>query len=251
MAQDLNILGVHLSCDSMEDTVQKAMSFLSEDSVGAHTIYTPNPEIIYEAYHNQSYCDILNRADFLIPDGIGVVYASRLLGQAIPERVPGYDLVMNLFSRMNENGQSVYIFGGKPGVAEDAVTAMKEKYPFIQFVGVHDGYFDDDRPIIEEINQLKPDLLLVCMGAPKQEEWIDKHITDLNIKLAIGAGGSVDVMAGTAKRAPEFFIRHNLEWFYRLLKQPSRLGRMMRLPKFMLTVMLHGKKFLKGGSENA
>lgn len=245
MAQTLNILGVHLSCDSMQTTVEKALGFLDDANAKPHKIYTPNPEIIYEAYHNKAYRDILNRADFLIPDGIGVVYASRVLGKAMPERVPGYDLVMNLFNEMDQKGQSVYIFGGKPGVAENAVKVMKEKFPSIRFVGVHDGYFKDDQPIIEEINRLKPDLLLVCMGAPKQEEWIDTHIDRLNIKLAIGAGGSVDVMAGTASRAPEFFIKHNLEWFYRLIKQPSRIGRMMRLPKFMWVVLLHGKKFLK------
>ena len=245
MSQYLNILGVRISVDSMEHTVKKATDFFTDDSGRMHKIYTPNPEIIYEAYRRKDYCDILNRADILIPDGIGVVYASRILGKPMPERVPGYDMVLRLFSEMDREEQSVYIFGGKPGVAEAAVHTMKENYPNVRFVGFHDGYFEDERPLIEEINRLKPDLLLVCLGAPKQEEWIDRHANDLDVKLAIGAGGSVDVMAGTAKRAPEFFIRHNLEWFYRLLKQPSRFVRMLRLPKFIITVILHGKKYLK------
>ncbi len=241
MNMKLNILGVHLSTDSMESTFHQAVEYL--DGEGLYKIYTPNPEIIYEAYHHPEYRDVLNRADMLIPDGIGVVYASKILGKPMPERVPGYDLVIKLLSYIAENGKSVYILGGKPGVAEIAAQNMREKFPGLNFCGVHDGYFKDDEPIIREINACNPDLLLVCLGAPKQENWIDQHSHELSAHLAIGAGGSVDVMAGTAKRAPEFFIQHNLEWFYRLLKQPSRIGRMMRLPKFIWTVLLHGRKF--------
>ena len=246
MEQSVNILGAHLSRMTMEETMQKAIGFLQDTSGTTHKIYTPNPEIIYEAYHNEDYREVLNRSDFLIPDGIGVVYASRILKRPMPERVAGYDLVMNLFGYLDQEGKSVYILGGKPGVAEDARDEMKKQFPNLSFCGVHDGYFKEDAPVIEEINAKNPDLLLVCLGYPKQEKWIDTYANQLSARLAIGAGGSVDVMAGTAKRAPEFFIKHNLEWFYRLLKQPSRIGRMMRLPKFLITVILHGKKFTKG-----
>jgi len=125
------------------------------------------------------------------------------------------------------------MLGGKPGVAETAATRLTEKYPDASIVGINDGYFKNDAEIIEKVNASGADILFVCLGVPKQEEWMYAHKSELNVKLMGGFGGSFDVFAGQVNRAPDFFIKCNLEWFYRLMKEPSRIGRMMKLPKFV------------------
>ena len=130
-------------------------------------------------------------------------------------------------------------------MAESAGQEMQRRYPGIVIAGCSDGYFDEEKQkqIIADINDKKPDLLFVCLGAPKQEKWLIDHKDELDFGVAMGIGGSLDVFAGTVKRAPEFYQKHGIEWLYRLLKQPSRIGRMMDLPKFGITVILNGKKF--------
>ena len=122
---------------------------------------------------------------------------------------------------------------------------IKSKYPGIVIKGIADGYFDSEKEkqIIEDINNAKPDVLFVCLGAPKQEKWIYEHKGELNCKVCMGLGGSLDVFAGTVERAPEFYQKHGIEWLYRLMKQPKRFFRMLDLPKFAVTVILKGKKF--------
>ena len=122
---------------------------------------------------------------------------------------------------------------------------MEEEYPGIKIVGTHNGYFKskDVPEIIEDINNSGADLLFVCLGAPAQEKWIDENADKLNVRVAMGIGGSLDVFAGKVERAPEFYCKHGLEWFYRLKKEPWRAKRMMALPKFALTVMLKGRNF--------
>ena len=138
--------------------------------------------------------------------------------------------------RMNETGRSVFLLGSKPGVAEQAEAKLRKRFPRLRFVGTNDGYFRDDAPVVEKINAAAPDLLLVCLGAPKQEKWMHANAPALNVGLMIGAGGSLDVFAGVTERAPEAWCNAGLEWLYRLLKEPKRIGRMMSIPKFMLKV---------------
>ena len=137
------------------------------------------------------------------------------------------------------------LFGAKPGVAQTAAENICKKYPGVVIAGCADGYFDSDKEklIIADINEKKPDVLFVCLGAPKQEKWIDAHKGELDVGVCMGIGGSLDVFAGTAKRAPDFFVKFGIEWLYRLLKEPKRAGRMTVLPKFGLTVILNGRKF--------
>ncbi len=236
MRKTVDILGVQIDQITMADALEKAKNLLNEDGVSA--IYTPNPEIIMAAYEDDGFRAILNEADICTPDGIGVVYASRMLNNPVPERVPGFDLTCGLLEHIAKTGDGVFLFGAKPGVAEIAKAKLEEKYSGLLVSGVHDGYFKetDEPEIIRQINESGAKLLLVCLGAPKQEKWIHAHRNDLNVSLCMGVGGSLDVFAGTVKRAPEVFIKLNLEWFYRLCKQPSRIGRFMALPKFMLTV---------------
>ena len=140
--------------------------------------------------------------------------------------------------RIKDTDNTVYMFGGAPGVAEKAAEEMRKKYPGLKIVGIHDGYFDakEEKNIIADIKEKKPSLLLVGLGSPKQEKWIYSNLRFTDAKLAIGIGGSFDVMSGNLKRAPEFFCKLGIEWLYRLIKQPTRFKRMMRLPKFVLRV---------------
>lgn len=240
----LNVLGVGVDTNDMNTSASILVDAMDGDDT--FSVYTPNSEIILHAYKNPDYCKVLNRGDMITPDGIGVVYASRILRRPLPERVGGFDLANEVLRRVAGTGKRVYLFGGKPGVADKAAEKICTLYPGTIICGTQDGYFDaeKERKIIEDINEKKPDLLFVCLGFPKQELWIDAHKDELCSKVCMGIGGSLDVFAGTVKRAPIGFQKLGLEWLYRLLKQPSRAIRMLALPKFGFTVLLHGKKYL-------
>lgn len=242
MRKMTQILDVPFDALTMAEAVEKVMGFLADDK--QHYICTPNPEIVMEAQHDKELMKILREADLVVPDGIGVVWASRYSEILLTERVAGYDLTQNIFSRIAGKNESVYFFGGAPGVASTAARQMKKVYPGLKIVGGHNGYFDaeEEKKIIADIKRLSPSILLVGLGAPKQEKWIYEHLEEVGAKVAIGVGGSFDVMAGNVKRAPKLFRKLGLEWFYRLITQPTRWRRMLRLPKFVLTVLRKQKK---------
>ena len=244
MNNKVNILGVKIDKVSIPEAVDMIMDFI-ENGEKARAVYTPNSEIVMQGYRDDAIREILNDASLLTADGIGVVYASKILKNPIYERCAGYDVACQLLKKMGEKGKSVYLFGSKPGVAEKAAKEMLQKYPGLVISGCADGYFDSEkeRLIIDDINLKKPDVLFVCLGAPKQEKWIYEHKGILNCKVCMGLGGSLDVFAGTVQRAPEFYQNHGIEWLYRLIKEPKRFFRMLDLPKFGITVLLKGKKF--------
>ena len=244
MNKKLNVLGIGVDTFDMRGATNYLLDALSKD--GMTKVYTPNSEILLHAYKNEDYKDVLNRAELVTADGIGVVYASKILGSSLPERVSGFDLANEILRESAPLQKSIYLFGSKPGVAEKAAEKIVSLYPGIKIAGTADGYFDAEKEakIIDDINEKSPDILFVCLGFPKQEFWIDAH-SNLNAKIAMGLGGSLDVFAGTVKRAPVFYQKLGIEWLYRLIKQPSRFVRMLALPKFGFTVLLHGKKFLK------
>ncbi len=243
MSDKVNILGVKVSKVSVKDAVDKIMQFLNEPKL--HSVFTPNSEIIMAAYKDEEFKKVLNRSELLTADGIGVVYASRILKNPIEERAAGYDISCALLERIKGTSYKIFLFGGKPGVAELAKENIEKKYPGVNIAGMRNGYFkaEDEPEIVKEMNESGADIVFVCLGAPKQEKWIDAHRDELTPRVALGVGGSLDVLAGTAMRAPEFYCKHGLEWFYRLMKQPSRAGRMMALPKFGFTVLIKGRKF--------
>lgn len=243
--QTCDVLGVKFHNVTREEALERLKLFLQEPV--AHCVFTPNPEIVMSARKNSYFMKILNSASLLVPDGIGVVIASKFGKSKLKERVAGYDLIQALFEYIKDKDFTVYFFGGSPGVAEEAKEKMEFKYSGIRIIGVSDGYFDGnkERLIIDDILEKKPDILLVGLGAPKQETWIFENMHKLPSKILIGVGGSFDGMSGKVKRAPDIFIKLGLEWFYRLIKQPSRFFRMLRLPLFMLIVFkekLFGKQ---------
>lgn len=238
----INVLGVNFDNITMKEAVDKCNDFLLTDKL--NIIITPNPEIVMHARKNENFRNIINEAQLVIPDGIGVIYGSKILKTPLKQRVAGFDLICNFFENAeNKAEKKVYILGAKPGVAEIAKQKLEEKYN-LKVVGVQDGYFNKDLvpEIIQKINSSEANILLVGLGMEKQEKFIYENKVKLNAKIAIGCGGSIDVFAGTVKRAPKLFQKLGLEWFYRLLKQPSRIGRMMVLPKFLLVVLFKGKK---------
>lgn len=239
----INILGINVDMVTISEAVDKIISFLKGDKV--HTVYTPNSEIIMEAHRDPDFTKVLNEADLMTADGIGVVYASKYLKKPLKERAAGYDIARLLLQKLNYTNHKLFLFGGKPGVAELAKENMKRDYPELNIAGTRNGYFSEEEndDIIAQINASGADLLFVCLGAPRQEKWIYENKDKLNVKVAMGVGGSIDVFAGTVQRAPDFFCKTGLEWFYRLMKEPWRAKRMMDLPKFAITVIKEGKKY--------
>lgn len=235
----VNILGVFINNLTIEEATQKALLFMEQKNKSPKLIFTPNPEFVLNALKDKEFMEILNKSDLNVADGIGVVIGAKILKTPLKERVSGYDLVQNLFAHMKEKQKTVFFLGSCDEVIEKAKQNMEKKYNGLKVVGVHNGYFDEnlDNIIIEKINASSPNLLLVGLGSPKQEKWIFKNKEKLNANLIIGVGGSFDVMSGNVKRAPKIFIKLNLEWFYRLLSQPSRFGRIAKLPLFLVYVL--------------
>lgn len=236
MAERVNILGVDVDAVTMAeavDVVRRAM-----DTRAGVMIATANAEMLMRATHDEELRRILNASALVVPDGAGTVWAARHLGHAMPERVAGYDLAQELLRCAPAEGRRVYFFGSAPGVAEKAKAKAEQLYPGIEIVGVRNGFFSpaDNAAIIAEIRAARPDLLLVALGVPKQEKWIAAHLAELDVPVAIGVGGTLDVMAGVMKRAPYWMQRAKLEWLFRGLMQPKRAGRLLALPKFVLKV---------------
>jgi len=203
---------------------------------GGHYIVTPNPEIVWLARKMPELKDALNGADLVIPDGIGIIYAARILGTPLKERVPGIELTEALLADAAERALPVYLLGAKPGVAERAAGRLRERYPGLSVVGCGDGYFKEDGPVLERIRASGARIVLVCLGFPRQELWMAQHRGDVGQALMLGVGGSMDVFAGDVQRAPQAWCRLGLEWLYRLIRQPSRIRRMIKLPVFLISV---------------
>jgi len=223
-----DILGVAFD-NIAPDEAAKLGAELAAGRKAAYVV-TPNSEIVMAAGKDSALMSALNGADMVLPDGIGVVYASKILGTPLSARVPGIDFASGLMEKLSKKGGSVYLFGAKPGVAEKAAENIKAEFPGLVIAGTHDGYFDDDADIIADINEKKPDFLMVCLGAPKQELWMQKNAGGLAVGVMAGLGGCLDVFAGNVDRAPEGMQKAGLEWLYRLYKEPARIGRMARLP---------------------
>ncbi|MBC9825890.1 WecB/TagA/CpsF family glycosyltransferase [Carnobacterium inhibens] len=206
-------------------------------------VVTANPEIVMYAKKNADYMSLLNEADYIAADGIGIIKGAKILETPIVERVAGFDLLTNLLEKASQQGSRVYFLGAKEDVLQSAVQNVQKKYPSIQIVGSRNGYFDfSDSSIIEAVQATQPDMVFVALGFPKQEQWIHQYMTTASKGLLMGVGGSFDVLSGKSKRAPKLFIDLNIEWLYRLIKQPTRLKRMMVLPQFLLEVKREKKK---------
>ena len=240
MHEKISIYGVSYNNVTMDEAAALTEELLSEAK--NHMIVTPNAEIAYMAAKDKELGKILNNSDMVVADGIGVVYASKIYKTPVKQKVAGVDLGGRGIDKKAKSGRGVFFLGAKPGVGELAAEKLLEKYPGINFAGIRDGYFKDDDSVIAEINASGAEILFVCLGAPKQEKWMAQNKDNISVRLMLGLGGALDSYAGTVKRAPKIFIKLGLEWFYRLIKEPKRAGRMMALPKYMLAVIRDSRK---------
>jgi N-acetylglucosaminyldiphosphoundecaprenol N-acetyl-beta-D-mannosaminyltransferase len=233
----VEILGVPFLNETFAGTVELLTRKIEKGE--KFQVVTANPEIVMMSKDHPYLLKILQNAEIVTPDGIGIVMASRWMGQPLPERVTGYELLHGLMSRANEKGWKYVLVGASPSSCQGAAEKLQRLYPNAQCAGFFDGYFSPETEIeiIESIRQAKPHLLFVGLGAPKQEEWIAKHLPDLPVHLVMGVGGSFDVLSGLVKRAPKIWQKLNIEWLYRLLSQPKRWRRQLMLPRFALIVL--------------
>ncbi|MEQ6390861.1 WecB/TagA/CpsF family glycosyltransferase [Bacillaceae bacterium S4-13-58] len=235
MGKQEEILGVKVSNETY-DSLKKQLFHNIEEKKQSF-IVAVNPEKIIKAQEDEQLKELINTADYQIPDGVGVLIASKLQGGSISNRITGIDLMTVLLEEAAHKAAKVFLYGGKPGVADQASHEISRRYPDIQIVGVLDGYIQEQDILLEEINKANPDILFVALGSPKQEEWIRANKSKLNVSIFQGVGGSFDVFAGNIKRAPALFRRFGLEWLYRLLAEPWRWKRQLALPRFLLKVL--------------
>lgn len=237
--QTIKILGVKINKVTNKQAYENFVELLKTNETS--TIYTPNPEIVLMAQKDEALKKAIFNGDLVIPDGIGLIMASNVYNLGLTERVTGIDLMDKMLEYSNRRKLKIFLLGAKPGVAEKASKSINNKYKNINIVGTHHGYFDEKEglEVLDLVNEKKPDILFVALGAGKQEKWIDEFKKVTSASVAMGVGGCLDVWAGNVKRAPEVFIKLHLEWFYRLLKQPKRFFRILSIPKFILKVLLN------------
>lgn len=240
----VRILGINVNICTQNQAVDEIMHYFSEE--GLHIIHTINPEFILTAQEDKLYAEILNGASLAVPDGIGVIKASKFQGISMPERVGGCDLTLKVLEKMENSDFSVYFLGASQQRLDKALSNLKERYPNLRIAGSHNGYFkdDEDEIIIEDINNSKADFLVIGLGGiKKQETWIWKYKDRIKTKVSIGVGGSIDVYSGEIKRAPKWCQKLNLEWLYRTLQEPKkRLKRVYRLPYFLYLAFKDSQK---------
>lgn len=249
----LSIMGVRIDNKSMNEVMDAVKKKLADNK--QYVIYTPNTEFVMMCQKDDEFLELINRSDINIPDGVGLIYASKIKKHPLKEKVAGYDLSVNLLKLADEQGLKLFVVGGKPGVAEEAMKNVREKYPDIKISGTQHGYFkgthlgknghEEELKVLEDINKAEPHILFVGFGAKKQEQWIEYNKDKINAKIIIGNGGTLDGLAGNVRRAPEIFIRLGLEWFYRLIQEPKRIKRQILLPIFMFKVLFGNKDVVK------
>lgn len=234
---EAELLGARIDALTMEETVNRVAGFI--ESGRPHRILTLNPEYLYRAQFDGVLMRLLHRADLVTPDGVGIVWACRVAGYPVEERITGIDLMQRLIEKAAAGSWRVFLLGASPGVAENAAEKLRRAHPGLQIAGTHHGYFQEDEAgrVAEAVRQAEPDFIFVALGAPRQELWIDQHLETTGAAAAMGVGGSFDVIAGKVRRAPAWVRRLRLEWLSRLLLEPSRWKRQLVLPCFACMVL--------------
>ena len=231
----IQVLGGGFDNYTMEQAVAEGVRLMGTE--GAHYAVTPNPEIVETCREDPEAAEAVNGADLVLPDGIGIIYGAKLLGTPLKGRVTGIAFAQALMEQMARGNRKLFLLGSKPGVAEQAAENLRREHPGLRIAGTHDGYFQEDGPVVEEIRNSGADVVFVCLGAPKQEKWMRRNGEATGAHLLVGLGGCLDVFSGQVKRAPVVFQKLGLEWFHRLITHPTRIGRMMKLPVFLVHVL--------------
>lgn len=228
-------LGVDVSPLNYEEIIDDLRTRMMEGKQS--TIIAVNPEKVIKAEESEELRGLINGSTYQIPDGVGILLASKLKGGSITSRVTGVDMMERLIRFAAEENHKVFLYGAKEEVVTEAKRKLEEKYPGLIISGYENGYVQDQQALVEKINESGAELLFVAMGSPKQELWIREHMPKLNVKVFQGVGGSFDVFAGKVQRAPSFYRKIGLEWLYRLMKEPHRFKRQLALPRFLLKIM--------------
>lgn len=238
------IMGIPVPKITMDHSVELLGKVIQQDQPELFHVVTLNPEITMSCQHDERLRSIIDEAGLITADGIGIVMVSRLKGNPLPERVTGCDLFIKLLETGNQNNWSFYLLGADEATSEKASEVINRTYPNVSILGRHHGFFNqtEEVEIVEDIGSLKPDVLVVALGAPYAERWIYKYKHKLNAKVAIGVGGTLDIIAGKVKRAPAIWRRLNVEWLFRLINQPSRWRRQLILPRFAIRALLFKEK---------
>jgi len=234
----VSILGVRVHDVTYDETLHLMEGFVGQTA--SHLVVTLNPEIIMTAQQDEGFKHILNDASLALPDGIGLLWGSRILGKPLRQRVAGVDTVERLSALSARKGYRLFLLGAPPGVAEEAARRLRDRHPGLQVSGTYAGSpgEEDEAEIVKRINATRPDFLLVAYGAPKQEKWIHRNLGVLQVAMAMGVGGSFDFISGRAVRAPLWMQRAGLEWLHRLYREPWRWRRMLALPRFVAAVLM-------------
>lgn len=246
-AQAVDILGIQVHCVDFDQTLQIIQEWLGatiplspiDNITSTYQICTVNPEYIIDARRNPTFARVLKEASLAVPDGVGILWAAHVLGRPLCERVTGSDGIYRICERAAINGWRVFLLGAAPGIARCAAERLKNLYPGLGIAGTYSGdpHAQAWPEIKERLQRSHPDILFVAFGHPQQDLWIARHRGELPVRLAIGVGGAFDFVAGAVPRAPRWMRRLGLEWLFRLIQQPSRLGRMMKLPIFVVMVL--------------
>jgi len=204
-----------------------------------HHIVTADASMVVTAAEDPELAAIVDKADLVTPDGAGILWATKRLGAPVQAKVSGVDLAARCCALSGEKGWRIFFFGASPGVAEEAAARMRARHPGAQIVGFRDGYFtpDQEPEVVAQIRAARPDILLVALGIPKQEKFIDRNKAALGVPVLMGVGGTLDVFSGTVKRAPRWMQNSGLEWAYRLASNPKKISKVALLPRFVLMTL--------------
>jgi len=208
-------------------------------------IVSGNPEVLYNGLQDKALYDFFNSKNtIIIPDGVGVVHTARLLKEPVKEKIAGIEVMEGIIEYCAANEKGIFLLGAEQAVVENCMLNLMDKYPTLKICGIHNGFFDLDNceNLIEQINKTKPFAIFVAMGSPRQDKFIMKYMDILDVNIFMGVGGSFDIFGGKLKRAPKWMIKTNLEWLYRVIKEPVRIKRLASIPKFMFLAVKDSKK---------
>ncbi|MFD2446714.1 WecB/TagA/CpsF family glycosyltransferase [Bacillus sp. CGMCC 1.16607] len=228
-------LGVNVSALTYDEILDDLRFRIKEGKQS--TVIAVNPEKVITANKNPLVKELINESTYQIPDGVGVLLASKLKGGTLRERVTGIDMMERLLRFAAEENYGVFFYGAKEEVVSEAKRKLEDRFPTLNIAGYENGYMKDNDALVEKINASGANILFVALGSPKQELWIRENMPRLNVKVFQGVGGSFDVFSGKIKRAPAFYRKFGLEWLYRLMKEPKRIKRQMNLPLFLMKVL--------------
>lgn len=239
MRNKVRILGIDVDNIDVDEAGQITKELIENSNKSCKVIVAPNTEFIMMAQKDEEFYNILKGADLATPDSVGVMIGSKLQKKPIKQRIPGQMYFRKVLEVGEKEGWTFYLLGGKDDVPALAAENVKKIYPNLKIVGYHEGFFekDSEEEVIAEINKLQPNVLFVAMGAPIQEKWIAKNKNKLKVDVAAGQGGTFDYEAGKIKRAPVIFQKLGIEWFWRLILQPSRIFRMTVLPIYLMKIV--------------